>query len=139
MITNALRGKKLPIYGDGLYARDWLHVEDHCRALDLVLRQGKAGQVYNIGGDNEWENLKTAKLVLKYLGKPEALIAHVTDRLGHDRRYALDFSKLTRELGWRPKIKFEDGLLRTVDWYVQNQKWLERIRSIVGASKISID
>ena len=122
MITRAMANQKLPVYGDGLHVRDWLHVQDHCRAIDLLLHKGKAGETYNIGSNNEWENIKIVKLLLKYLDKPESLIEYVKDRLGHDRRYALDSSKIKKELGWSAQINFSEGIKSTIDWYVQNGK-----------------
>ena len=127
MIANGLKGKSLPVYGDGMNVRDWLHVEDHCSAIDAVLHRGKVGQVYNIGGNNEKPNLELVKLLLKLLGKSESLISFVKDRPGHDRRYAIDSSKMQRELGWKPSFTFEQGINATVDWYVQNRQWWERI------------
>ncbi|SHI89475.1 dTDP-glucose 4,6-dehydratase [Desulfofundulus thermosubterraneus] len=129
MITNALENQPLPVYGDGLNMRDWLHVEDHCRALELVLFRGKPGEVYNIGGHGERTNLEVVQAILKHLGKPESLIRFVKDRPGHDRRYAIDPSKITRELGWEPRHKFEEGLAATVEWYIINRSWWERIKS----------
>jgi len=127
MIANGLKGKSLPVYGDGMNVRDWLHVEDHCSAIDAVLHRGDVGEVYNIGGNNEKPNLELVKLLLKLLGKPESLISFVKDRPGHDRRYAIDSSKMQRELGWKPSFTFEQGINATVDWYVQNRQWWERI------------
>jgi len=129
MIDNALHDIPLPVYGDGLNVRDWLHTEDHCSALDLVLHSGRVGEVYNIGGHNEWRNLDLVKLILKYLGKPESLIEFVKDRLGHDRRYAIDPAKICDELGWRPTIDFDKGIQQTIDWYRNNQTWVQRIKS----------
>jgi len=129
MIVNALADKPLPVYGDGMNVRDWLQVEDHCSAIDVVLHKGKAGEVYNIGGSNEKKNIEVVKLVLRQLGKPESLISFVNDRLGHDRRYAIDSSKVQRELGWKPSVSFEVGLSRTVQWYLDNRSWWERIVS----------
>lgn len=129
MITSALEGRPLPVYGDGLNVRDWLHVEDHCRALELVLFRGRPGEIYNIGGHGERTNLEVVRAILKILGKPESLIRFVKDRPGHDRRYAIDPSKITRELGWRPRYTFEEGLAETVEWYVKNRFWWERIKS----------
>ncbi len=128
-ICNALRDEPLPVYGDGLQVRDWIHVLDHCRAIDLVLQKGVPGQVYNIGGRCEKTNLEVTRAILNILGKPETLIKFVTDRPGHDRRYAIDCSKIERELGWRPQISFDEGLKATVDWYLRNQDWVERVRS----------
>jgi len=129
MITNALEGKELPVYGDGLNVRDWIHVEDHCRALWTALEKGAAGQTYNIGGGNEIENIKLVKMILKILGKPERLIKFVKDRPGHDRRYAIDCTKLRKELGWQPRIRFEEGLDATVRWYIDNKEWWRKIKS----------
>jgi len=129
MITNALRDMTLPVYGDGLNIRDWLHVEDHCRAIDLVLHRGSEGEVYNIGGNNERTNLQVVQTILVKLGKSETLIGYVEDRLGHDRRYAIDASKIRKELGWQPKYDYESGIMQTIQWYLDNQKWLKRIRS----------
>jgi len=122
-IHRAIQDEPVPLYGDGLNVRDWLHVEDHCRAVLLVLDRGAPGRVYNVGGENEHANLETTRLVLSTLGKPEGLIQHVTDRLGHDRRYAIDSSRLQHELGWRPKHAFEEGLRETVRWYLENRDW----------------
>lgn len=129
IIANALTDKPLPVYGDGMNVRDWLHVEDHCSAIDAVFLRGRAGEVYNIGGNNEKPNLELVKLLLKLLGKPESLISFVKDRPGHDRRYAIDSSKMQRELDWKPSFTFEQGMKTTVDWYVQNRQWWERIVS----------
>ena len=117
VILNALHGKSVPIYGDGLYVRDWIHVVDHCRAIDLIMSEGRIGDFYNIGTDNEWANIDLAKKILQILGKPEDLLQSVTDRPGHDRRYALVGDKLKRELGWKPSISFDQGLTETVNWY----------------------
>jgi dTDP-glucose 4,6-dehydratase len=127
MITNAMADIPLPVYGDGLNVRDWLHVIDHCRAIELVLHKGKPGQVYNIGGSNEWHNIDIVKLVLRELGKPQSLISFVTDRLGHDRRYAIDAGKIKRELGWTPSVKFDDGIRMTIKWYAENKWWWEKL------------
>jgi dTDP-glucose 4,6-dehydratase len=129
MVINALSGRKLPVYGDGMNVRDWLHVEDHCSAIETILRKGKNGEVYNIGGNNEWPNIRVVKLILKELGKPASMISHVTDRLGHDRRYAMDAGKITRELGWKPKHRFEEGLKDTIRWYLKNLEWWKKIIS----------
>jgi len=129
MVTNALEDKPLPLYGDGLHVRDWLHVLDHCRALDLVLHQGRPGEVYNIGGNNERANIDIIRLILAELGKPESLITYVTDRPGHDRRYAIDATKIKEELGWRPECPFEQGLKDTVAWYCANREWWLKIKS----------
>jgi dTDP-glucose 4,6-dehydratase len=129
MIANALEGKKLPVYGDGLQVRDWIHVEDHCGALLAAVERGKPGEVYNVGGDNEWPNLTIVRQILQALGKAESLVEHVKDRPGHDRRYAIDARKARAELRWSPRIGFADGLRRTIDWYVANRAWWERVRS----------
>ena len=127
MIANALSDKPLPVYGDGMNVRDWLHVADHCSAIDAVLHRGRAGEVYNIGGSNEKPNLELVKLLLTLLGKKETLITFVKDRPGHDRRYAIDSSKIQKELGWKPSYAFEQGIEETVKWYVKNREWWERI------------
>ena len=129
MISNALENKLLPVYGDGLNVRDWLHVYDHCSAIDLVLHRGKIGEIYNIGGNNEKKNMEIVKLILQNLNKPESLIHFVKDRLGHDRRYAIDSSKIQNELGWTPKYTFETGIAETIQWYLDNKEWWERIKS----------
>ncbi|MFF1991508.1 dTDP-glucose 4,6-dehydratase [Bacillus mycoides] len=129
MIINALSDKQLPVYGDGLNVRDWLHVEDHCQAIDLVLHNGKNGEVYNVGGNNERTNIEIVKTILKALDKPESLIKYVTDRPGHDRRYAIDATKLREELGWSPKYNFDTGIEQTIKWYLENQDWWENIIS----------
>ncbi len=127
--TNALQDKSLPLYGDGLNVRDWLYVEDHCRAILTVLQKGQPGCIYNIGGGHEVTNLALAKALLAELGKPESLITLVPDRPGHDRRYSLNCRKVFLELGWRPQVDFEAGLRRTVRWYQENQTWWERVKS----------
>jgi len=129
MITNALEDKPLPVYGDGRNVRDWLHVEDHCRALELVLFEGRPGEIYNIGGHGEKTNLEVVELILEHLGKPKELIKYVTDRPGHDRRYAIDPGKITAELSWSPRYTFEDGIRQAIDWYTNNRNWWERIKS----------
>ncbi len=129
MINNALNDKELPVYGDGLYVRDWLYVYDHCAAIWRVLEKAPPGQIYNIGGCNEKANLEIVRLVLQRLGKPESLIKHVKDRPGHDRRYAIDAGKIMRELGWKPSVVFEEGIVRTMDWYLSHQTWLAGIVS----------
>jgi len=129
MIINALNDKPLPVYGNGKNVRDWLHVSDHCTAIDLVLHKGISGEVYNIGGHNEKRNIEVVKEILKQLGKPETLIQYVEDRLGHDLRYAIDPTKLQQELGWKPKYTFETGLKETVQWYLDNREWWENIIS----------
>ena len=129
MIINALHDKPLPVYGDGLNVRDWLYVEDHCRAIDLILHKGTIGEVYNVGGHNEMKNIDIVKLICRTLGKPESLIQFVTDRKGHDRRYAIDPTKIHRELGWLPATKFADGIQKTIQWYVTHEDWWQPIVS----------
>jgi dTDP-glucose 4,6-dehydratase len=129
VITNVMEDKEIPVYGDGLQIRDWLHVTDHCNAIDLVLHKGKIGEVYNVGGNHERTNLHIVKTILAVLGKPESLIKHVADRLGHDRRYAIDATKISRELGWKPEYTFETGIKDTVTWYLENQAWWQRVKS----------
>jgi dTDP-glucose 4,6-dehydratase len=128
-VSNALEDIPLPVYGDGRQVRDWLHVEDNCRAIELVGRKGRPGEAYNIGGKSERENIAVTKAILREVGKPETLIRHVQDRPGHDRRYALDISKIERELGWTPQVTFEEGLKRTVRWYLENRDWWSRVKS----------
>jgi dTDP-glucose 4,6-dehydratase len=128
-IMNAMQDKPVPLYGDGLNVRDWLHVLDHCRAIDLVLSKGRVGEVYNIGGNNEKKNIEITRLILDRLGKPESLIQYVTDRLGHDRRYAIDATKIMTELGWEPLYTFESGIDETMRWYQEHQEWLKDIQS----------
>ncbi|MGG4203956.1 dTDP-glucose 4,6-dehydratase [Paenibacillus jamilae] len=129
MISRALSDQQLPVYGDGLNIRDWLYVEDHCSAIDLVIHQGKLGEVYNIGGNNERTNVHIVKTVLEELGKPESLISYVQDRPGHDRRYGIDPTKTMNELGWKPKHSFETGIKETIRWYLDNEEWWTRIQS----------
>ncbi|WP_141501869.1 dTDP-glucose 4,6-dehydratase [Paenibacillus luteus] len=129
MIQNALQDKPLPVYGDGLNVRDWLYVEDHCSAIDLVLHKGRAGEVYNVGGRNERNNLQVVRTILAELGKPESLISYVKDRLGHDRRYAIDADKIRNELGWQPKFNYEDGIKETIRWYLSNAEWMAQVAS----------
>lgn len=129
MISKALADEALPVYGDGLNIRDWLYVEDHCSAIDLVIHQGRDGEVYNIGGNNERTNLHIVKTILEQLGKPESLIKHVQDRPGHDRRYGIDPTKTMTELGWKPKHSFETGIQETIRWYLDNREWWTRIQS----------
>ncbi len=129
MIANALADKPLPVYGEGLNVRDWLYVEDHCAAIDLILHKGRTGQVYNIGGHNEMRNIDIVKLICTALGKPESLITHVTDRKGHDMRYAIDPAYIHAELGWLPRTKFEEGIQKTIQWYLDNRPWWENIVS----------
>jgi len=129
MISRALADESLPVYGKGENVRDWLYVKDHCAAIDLVMREGKVGEVYNVGGHNEKSNLEVVKIILEKLGKPESLITYVTDRPGHDMRYAIDPTKIHRELGWLPETKFEDGIEQTIEWYLNNKEWWENILS----------
>lgn len=129
MIANALADKPLPVYGEGLNVRDWLYVEDHCKAIDLIIHNGRVGEVYNVGGHNEKKNIDIVKIICKELGKPESLITHVTDRKGHDMRYAIDPTKIHNELGWLPETKFEDGIKKTIQWYLDNREWWETIIS----------
>lgn len=129
MIINAVNDKPLPVYGTGKNIRDWLYVEDHCRAIDLIIRKGAEGEVYNIGGNNEMNNLDVVKLICDELEKPHSLITFVSDRKGHDMRYAIDPSKIYNELGWVPKIRFADGIQRTIKWYLNNRRWWEAITS----------
>lgn len=127
MVINALHDKPLPVYGQGLNVRDWLYVEDHCKAIDLVMRKGRVGEVYNIGGHNEMKNIDIVKMICKELGKPESLITYVTDRKGHDMRYAIDPTKIHKELGWLPETMFKDGIKKTIRWYLDNQSWWQPI------------
>ena len=129
MIANALADQPLPIYGEGLNVRDWLYVEDHCKAIDRIIHNGKVGEVYNIGGHNEMRNIDIVKIILKELGKPESLITYVADRKGHDMRYAIDPSKIHKELGWLPETKFADGIKKTIQWYLDHQEWWKTIIS----------
>lgn len=129
MIKKALKNEPLPVYGNGSNVRDWLYVEDHCNAIDLIVRKGKDGEVYNIGGHNEKTNLEVVKTILKLLGKPESLISYVKDRPGHDLRYAIDATKLENELGWKPKFKFSEGIQETIKWNLENQDWIKHIQS----------
>jgi dTDP-glucose 4,6-dehydratase len=128
MITNALDGKSLPIYGDGKQQRDWLHVEDNCRGIMAVLEKGRIGEVYNIGGLDVEENIALAQRLLRLLGKSPSLLTYVKDRPGHDRRYALSCKKMEQELGWRPQVSLEEGLQQTIEWYRANTVWLENVR-----------
>ena len=127
MIANALADKPLPVYGEGLNVRDWLYVEDHCKAIDLIIHNGRVGEVYNVGGHNEKRNIDIVKIICKELNKPESLITYVTDRKGHDMRYAIDSTKLKKELGWEPSLQFEEGIEKTVRWYLDNQTWMNSI------------
>ncbi len=129
MIANCLNDKPLPVYGEGLNVRDWLYVEDHCKAIDLILHKGRIGEVYNVGGHNEMRNIDIVKLIIHELGKDESLITYVTDRKGHDLRYAIDPTKIHEELGWLPETKFQDGIKKTIKWYLENRQWWEEIIS----------
>ena len=129
MIANALEDKPLPVYGEGLNVRDWLYVEDHCKAIDLIIRKGRVGEVYNIGGHNEMKNIDIVKIICAALGKPESLITHVTDRKGHDMRYAIDPTFIHKELGWLPETMFRDGIQKTIQWYLDHKDWWENIIS----------
>lgn len=129
MISNALEGKRLPVYGDGRNVRDWLHVEDHCSAILAALERGAAGEVYNIGGNAEMENIEVVKLILKYLDRPDSLIEYVTDRPGHDQRYAIDPTKVRAELDWEPSRTFADGIAATIQWYLDHRQWWERVKA----------
>lgn len=126
-ISNLLKGEKVPVYGDGMNIRDWLYVYDHCSAIDTVLRNGKPGDIYNVGGNNEKANIEITKLLIKELNKDESSIKYVEDRLGHDRRYAIDSSKIQRELGWKPSLTFEEGIKITIDWYLNNRDWIQKL------------
>ena len=130
MIINCLANKSLPVYGEGINVRDWLYVEDHCKAIDLIIHKGKVGEVYNIGGHNEMRNIDIVKLILKELGKDESLIKYVADRKGHDMRYAIDPTKIYNELGWLPETKFNDGIKKTIQWYLKNDQWWKEIIKI---------
>ncbi|HHW03159.1 MAG TPA: dTDP-glucose 4,6-dehydratase [Thermoanaerobacterales bacterium] len=127
MIINAMNDKDLPVYGDGLNIRDWIYVEDHCRAIDMILHHGTVGEIYNIGGNNEKTNIDIVKYILKEIGKPESLIKYVKDRPGHDRRYAIDSTKMQEELGWKPLYSFEEGMKKTIKWYLDNKGWWQKI------------
>ena len=129
MIANCLNDKPLPVYGEGKNVRDWLYVEDHCKAIDLILHKGRIGEVYNVGGHNEMANIDIVKLICHELGKPESLITYVTDRKGHDMRYAIDPTKIHRDLGWLPETKFADGIVQTIRWYLENKPWWGEIVS----------
>ena len=129
MIANCLNDKPLPVYGEGINVRDWLYVEDHCKAIDLIIHKGKIGEVYNVGGHNEMRNIDIVKLICKHLNKPESLICYVTDRKGHDMRYAIDPTKIHNELGWLPETSFEQGIQKTIEWYLNNREWWESIIS----------
>ncbi len=129
MIVRAQENQSLPVYGEGLNVRDWLYVDDHCKAIDLIIHNGRVGEVYNVGGHNEKQNIEVVKTVLSHLGKPDSLITYVKDRAGHDLRYAIDPTKITNELGWTPETKFEDGMKKTVEWYLNNKNWTDDIKS----------
>jgi len=132
-ISKLLKDEKVPVYGDGLNVRDWLYVYDHCKAIDIVLHKGKIGEVYNIGGHNEKTNLEITHLILETMGKDESYIEYVTDRLGHDRRYAISNDKITSELGWKPSVTFEEGIKMTIDWYITHQDWMKNITAKLDA------
>jgi dTDP-glucose 4,6-dehydratase len=127
IVSNALKNKPLPVYGQGLNVRDWIYVEDHCKAIELVSRKGNFGEIYNIGGNAEKQNIEVVKTILERLNKPESLIQFVKDRPGHDFRYAIDFSKIQTELGWQPEVDFKEGIEKTIDWYLANQIWIENV------------
>ncbi|MEA1926141.1 MAG: dTDP-glucose 4,6-dehydratase [Patescibacteria group bacterium] len=127
--TNLIEGGKIPVYGDGKNIRDWLHVEDHCRAIDEIIHNGKIGETYCVGGDSEKTNMEITRAILKIMGREDGEIEYVKDRPGHDRRYAIDFSKIKKELGWEPRISFEDGLRETVEWYKNNKRWWKSVKS----------
>ncbi len=129
LITNLMEGKKIPIYGDGMNVRDWLYVEDHCRAIDAIIHRGKIGETYCVGGDGEKPNLEIAKTILSLLGKDEEMIEYVEDRKGHDRRYAINFDKIKKELGWEPQVTFEEGIKKTIQWFQENEAWWKNIKS----------
>ena len=129
MIQKARKNEKLPVYGDGKNVRDWLHVSDHCKAIDLIVRNGRDGEIYNVGGHNERSNLQVVETILKALGKDDSLIEHVKDRLGHDRRYAICPDKIEKELGWKPEYNFDTGIAETIKWNVENQEWLNHVES----------
>lgn len=129
MIMKALADESLPVYGNGLNVRDWLYVEDHCRAIDLIIHNGKVGEIYNVGGHNERRNIDVVKIVLGHLSKPESLITYVKDRAGHDLRYAIDPEKISSQLGWEPETCFDEGMKKTVEWYLENQKWVDDIKN----------
>ena len=128
-VTNLIEGKKVPVYGDGMQIRDWLHVDDHCRAIMAVLDKGREGEVYNIGGNNEQENISITKMIIAHLDKEESSIVYVEDRLGHDRRYAIDTTKIKDEIGWEPEVNFQEGMVDTINWYVNNIQWWQNIKS----------
>ena len=129
MVERALKNEPLPVYGDGKNVRDWLYVKDHCRAVDMILRNGKIGEIYNIGGNSEMSNIEVVKTILDILGKPDSLITYVKDRSGHDRRYAINSEKLQNQIGWKPKTNFSEGIQKTIKWYCENPDWLKRIQT----------
>ena len=129
MIMKALADENLPVYGQGLNVRDWLYVEDHCKAIDMIIHKGKIGEVYNVGGHNEKQNIEVVKTILGHLSKPESLITYVKDRAGHDLRYAIDPTKISSQLGWEPETAFENGMKKTIEWYLDNQSWMDDIKS----------
>ena len=128
-ITNLMEGKKVPVYGDGMNVRDWLYVEDHCEAIDMILKKGKIGETYCVGGNSEKPNIEITEKIIEFMGKDESSIEYVKDRPGHDRRYAIDFSKIKNELGWEPKVSFEEGLKKTIEWYKNNESWWKNIKN----------
>ena len=130
MILNCLENKKLPVYGEGINVRDWLYVEDHCEAIDLIIHKGIAGEIYNVGGNNEMKNIDIVRLVVRELGKDKNLIEFVQDRKGHDLRYAIDASKIKKQLGWSPKTSFEKGMIKTINWYKNDRKWVQLIKEV---------
>ena len=129
MIMKARADESLPVYGQGLNVRDWLYVEDHCKAIDMIVHNGRVGEVYNVGGHNEKQNIEVVKTILAHLDKPESLITYVKDRAGHDLRYAIDPTKISTELGWEPETAFDDGMKKTIDWYLENSQWMDDIKS----------
>ena len=129
MTSRALADEPLPVYGEGLNVRDWLYVDDHCKAIDMITDSGRIGEIYNIGGHNEKKNIDVVRTILKAVGKDESLITHVKDRPGHDRRYAIDPSKIKAELGWEPETAFDDGIRKTIKWYLDNREWWQKILS----------
>ena len=129
MIVRAQEDESLPVYGEGLNVRDWLYVDDHCKAIDMIIRNGRVGEVYNVGGHNERQNIQVVKTILNQLDKPETLITYVKDRAGHDLRYAIDPTKITNELGWTPETDFDSGMKKTIQWYLDNTEWMDEIKS----------
>ena len=129
MIVRAQENESLPVYGEGLNVRDWLYVDDHCKAIDMIIRNGRVGEVYNVGGHNERQNIQVVRTILNQLDKPETLITYVKDRAGHDLRYAIDPTKITNELGWTPETDFDSGMKKTIQWYLDNTEWMDEIKS----------